>query len=112
MIFGFPFIYGRRFPHSKNLSNYSISSGSPSHAYHVRRIAYLALNFPKDPIEIGSDYGFPEIVDGNHRACAALIRRDQTVLVDFQDKQSERFLWIERETNRRQNYDDPLSQAR
>lgn len=65
------------------------NEGSPSHAYHERRIAYLALNFPEDPIEIGSDYGFPEIVDGNHRACAALIRREQTILVDFLDKQSE-----------------------
>lgn len=27
--------------------------GDTNHAYHERRIAYLALNFPEDPIEIG-----------------------------------------------------------
>jgi hypothetical protein len=56
---------------------------------HIARIAWLVIhgwNPMEDPIEI--DVGCPEIaswdslsvLDGNHRICAAMVRKDETIL--------------------------------
>jgi hypothetical protein len=63
---------------------------------HIARIAWLVIhgwNSEKDPIEIDVepidiDVGCPEIatwdilniLDGNHRICAAMVRKDETIL--------------------------------
>lgn len=69
--------------------------------YHLRRIAYLVRNFPEDSIGIEVDFSGPVIWDGNHRLCAALIRREPTIHIsasgylDFMLKNlaQERTLW-------------------
>lgn len=62
--------------------------GEANRAYHIRRIAWLAVNGWDDPID--ADFGIPvlnyypdwPILDGNHRLAAALYRGDETILVD------------------------------
>lgn len=53
--------------------------------YHIRRIAYLAMSGWRDAIEL--DFGVPSlgyyntnpVIDGNHRLCASIIRKDATI---------------------------------
>lgn len=54
--------------------------------YHTRRIAYFVKHGWDDPISVdvgcGHYGGHFEIVDGNHRLCAAVIRGDACIKAD------------------------------
>lgn len=70
--------------------------------FHAGRIAYLVLNPASDPISV--DVGIPSmgcfpswgIDDGNHRLSAAIVRGDETILVNFSGAEPEIRAFIKR----------------
>lgn len=69
--------------------------GHSAREYHIRRIAYISVNWVEDPISITLKPPDWPIEDGNHRLAAAIIRKEdfiQAWVFDFYRDQKKWFL--------------------